>query len=374
MCSSSSSVRVTLKYAVFPVVDVVIIHLRCCSGLVSNSVGGCATLQLVSNFTDFLPLTANGLTSIGFPTIFPLAFRFLPETSLSHCEDLRNPALAFNVIITALLFLVLRPKPIVLYWCLVCIGYWHVTLFSQPRASPPPIDQAFESFLPTLFIAYAFWRLGFRFVLPAFRKAPLEASVWYLAPFWFGVLLNITTNWIPIDRLVASDIQRRPGALTAIIILVIVLVIVVVNQVRVIRKTGWLFHYVGWYIAGGLVLLVLSQLPGLTLRLHHYIIPMALIPGTAFPTRLSAIYQGLLLGMFLNGIAAFGLDSILQTAEDVSNFRIESTLTFLRIPVSSAEMHRWARLFPLLPPTLLLTTHQYLGKTKQFSGMQYQQL
>ena len=265
MCSSCSSVRVTLKYAVFPVVDVVVIHLRCCSGLVSNSVGGCATLQLVSNFTDFLPLTANGLTSIGFPTIFPLAFRFLPETSLSHCEDLRNPALAFNVIITALLFLVLRPKPIVLYWCLVCIGYWHVTLFSQPRASPPPIDQAFESFLPTLFIAYAFWRLGFRFVLPAFRKAPLEAGVWYLAPFWFGVLLNITTNWIPIDRLVASDIQRRPGALTAIIILVIVLVIVVVNQVRVIRKTGWLFHYVGWYVAGGLVLLVLSQLPGLTL-------------------------------------------------------------------------------------------------------------
>ena len=101
---------------------------------------------------------------------------------------------------------------------------------------------------------------------------------------------------------------------------------------------------------------------------------MALIPGTAFPTRLSAIYQGLLLGMFLNGIAAFGLDSILQTAEDVSNFRIESVLTFLRIPVSSAEMHRWARLFPLLPPTLLPITHQYLGKIKLSSGMQYQQL
>lgn len=286
--------------------------------MVSNSVGGCASLQLVSNFTDFLPLTANGLTSIGFPTIFPLGFRFLPETSLSHCEDLRNPALAFNVIVTALLFLVLRPKPVILYWCLVCIGYWHVILFSQPRASPPPLDQAFESFLPTLFIAYAFWRLGFRFVLPAFRKAPIEASVWYLAPFWFGVLLNITTNWIPIDRLVASDIQKRPGALTAVIVIAILLVVVVVNQIRVIRKTGWLLHYAGWYAAGGLVLLVLSQLPGLTLRLHHYIIPMALIPGTAFPTRLSAIYQGLLLGMFLNGVAAFGLDSILQTPDEVS--------------------------------------------------------
>ena len=49
-------------------------------------------------------------------------------------------------------------------------------------------------------------------------------------------------------------------------------------------------------------------------RLHHYIISMVLMPGTGFPTRLSAIYQGFLLSMFLNGAAASGFDSILQTA------------------------------------------------------------
>lgn len=48
---------------------------------------------------------------------------------------------------------------------------------------------------------------------------------------------------------------------------------------------------------------------------------MALMPGTGFPTRPSAVYQGFLLGMFLNGAAAFGLDSILQTpAEVLSRF------------------------------------------------------
>ncbi|TBU62056.1 hypothetical protein BD310DRAFT_811851 [Dichomitus squalens] len=287
------------------------------AGLISDRKGGCATLELVGNFTDYLPFTAHGLTSIGFPSVFPLSFRFLPTTSLHSCSDLRNEALAFNVLITALIFIVLRPKAIVAFWCLVCIGFWHVALFSQPMASPPPLDDAFQQFLPALFVAYAFWRLAFRFTMPAFRKAPIEAAVWYLGPFWVGVLTNITMDKIPIDRLTASDITQRPGGLTALIIIVLILLAIVINQVRVIRKTGWLPHYLGWYIAGGLVVVVLSQLPGLELRIHHYIIAMVLMPGTGFPTRLSAIYQGFLLGMFLNGVAAFGFDSVLQTPADL---------------------------------------------------------
>lgn len=133
-----------------------------------------------------------------------------------------------------------------------------------------------------------------------------------------GVLENMTFDLIPIDRLTAADIKAQPGGLTALIIIIIVLICIVVNQVRIIRKTGWLPHYLRWYIFGGLVILVLALLPTLSLRIHHYIIAMAFIPGTAFPTRLSLLYQGLLLGMFLNGAAAWGFDSILQTAAQVS--------------------------------------------------------
>lgn len=287
------------------------------AGLINNSKGGCASLELVGNFTGFVPVTANGLTSIGFPTVFPLSFRFSDTTALTHCTDNRNSALAFNIIITCILFVFLRPKPIVLYWCLVCIGFWHVTLFSQPRGSPPPLSPAFGSFLPTLFIAYAFWRLAFRFTMPAFSKAPIEAATWYLAPYWAGVLTNLTTDKIPISRLTASDLGKRSGAITALVIIIVIVAIIVLNQVRVIRKTGWLPHYLKWYVMGGLVAVVLSQLPGLELRIHHYIISMVFIPGTAFPTRLSAIYQGFLLGMFLNGGAAFGFDSILQTTSEL---------------------------------------------------------
>ncbi|OAX44387.1 hypothetical protein K503DRAFT_678829 [Rhizopogon vinicolor AM-OR11-026] len=287
------------------------------AGLISDSTGGCASVNLVGTFTNYLPTSAFGLSSVGFPSTFPMSFSFSPSNVLTHCTDLRTPALAFNVLVSCLLFLVLRPTAIVMWWCLVCIGFWHIALFSQPQATPPPLDVAFGAFLPTLFVCYAFWRVAVRFTLPVFANAPIEAMIWYLAPYWTGVLTNLTMDQIPISRLTATDINQQAGGITALIIIVLILLVMVVNQVRVIRKTGWLPYYLGWYILGGLVTLVLALLPGLQFRLHHYIISMALFPGIGFPTRLSAIYQGFLLGMFLNGVAAFGFDSILQTAADL---------------------------------------------------------
>ncbi|TFL06797.1 hypothetical protein BDV98DRAFT_498161 [Pterulicium gracile] len=288
------------------------------AGVISSSKGGCFSLELVANHTNFAPRNENGLASLGFPTIFPLGFRFTGGSSISNCEDIRNQVLAFNVIMSALLFFLFRPHGLAVFWSLVCIGFWHVTLFSQPRSSPPSLSFGFGTFLPTLFICYAFWRLAFRFTLPVFlHKAPLEAAVWYLGPFWVGVLFNLTFDRIPISRLVASDISQRAGGVASLVIMIIVLATCVITQVIVIRKTGWLPHYLKWYIIGGLVLMVLALLPNLQLRIHHYIFAMVFLPGTAFPTRLSAIFQGVLLGMFLNGAAAFGYDSILQTAAEL---------------------------------------------------------
>ena len=274
-------------------------------------------MQLVANYTNYIPTSGHGFDSIGFPTIFPIGFRLSSSSNSSYCTDNRIPALAMNVIITSFLFLLFRPKPIIIFWCLFVVGYWHIIIFSQPRTTPPSMSDAFADFLPGLFMAYGVWRVAFRFVLPVFMRMPFEATVWYIGPFWVGVLANVTLGKIPIDRLLASDVSRRPGALTALIAIIVVVVVVAINQVRVIRKTGWLPYYLGWYFAGGLVLLVLALLPGLTLRLHHYIVALMLLPATAFPTRLSAVYQAFLLGLFINGGAAFEWDSILQTASEV---------------------------------------------------------
>lgn len=106
----------------------------------------------------------------------------------------------------------------------------------------------------------------------------------------------------------------------AVVIIAILLVILVLNQMRVIRRTRELPVYVGYYVLGGLTILVLDLLPGLTFRLHHYVFAMLLIPGTAFPTRISALLGAFLLGMFLNGVSRWGYASILQTAAEVRDY------------------------------------------------------
>ncbi|KAJ7487449.1 hypothetical protein B0H11DRAFT_1721030 [Mycena galericulata] len=353
------------------------------SGLISDSRGGCGTLDLIGNFTDFLPTTGHGLTSIGFPTVFPLAYRFRDTTSLTHCEDLRNPALAFNALITAFLFLLLRPKPIVLFWCLVCIGFWHIALFSQPQGPPPPLDVAFGTFLPALFIAYAFWRLAWRFCLPAFRKAPIESMVLYLAPYWVGVLTGETTDRLPLERLTSSDLTKRSGAIATLVVIVLLIAAIALNQMRVFRKIGWLPYYLGWYVIGGLVALVLSQLPGLDLRLHHYVLAMVLTPGTGLPTRVSAMSQGYLLGLFLNGAAAYGFASILQTpaelvqdatlGTDLPTFLTNSTTYNPSIPLVNQTL-----LWDVPPPgwdgfaLLVDDVERYVGAALNFSLAAFQ--
>jgi hypothetical protein len=104
--------------------------------------------------------------------------------------------------------------------------------------------------------------------------------VLYLGPYWVGILTYLTTDKVPISRLTSSDLTKRAGAITALLIIIAIVALIVVNQSRVIRKTGWLPYYAGWYALGGLTALVLSQMPGLELRLHHYILGMIFMPGT----------------------------------------------------------------------------------------------
>ena len=74
---------------------------------------------------------------------------------------------------------------------------------------------------------------------------------------------------------------------------------------------------------------VLAQLPGLTLRVHHYILAMLLIPGCATRGRTALMFQGILLGLFLSGAARWGLAAIVETADSLRRDDLEEIL-FLR--------------------------------------------
>ncbi|GAA6060100.1 hypothetical protein JCM10212_003508 [Sporobolomyces blumeae] len=288
-------------------------------GLFQDKRGGCGELELVGEFTNYVGGRQNGVDSVGFPSVFPSSYRFVDSVEQGSCHDLRNDILGFDVAMSVLFSFLIRPAPQAFFWGLFVFGYWHVVLASDPTTMPPDVATGFKYFLPALFVGESFWRHCWRWVVPAFENSGsiIERTVWYLAGFWVGLLVNVTLGWIPIDRLTPHDIKQQPGGVIAVIFLAIFLFFAILNQIRVIRRTGWFFFHLKWYVVGGIVIAILACLPGLELRLHHYIAGMALMPGTAFVTRPSAIFQGFLLGLFLDGIARWGFDSIVETTESL---------------------------------------------------------
>ncbi|GAA5848811.1 hypothetical protein JCM3766R1_005315 [Sporobolomyces carnicolor] len=284
-------------------------------GLFGNQRGGCGRLEFVGEFTSYRGGKRNGVESVDFPSTFPSSFRFVESVDQASCKDLRNDILGFDVAMSVIFSFFIRPAPQAFFWGLLVFGYWHVVLVSDPSAMPPDVSTGFKYFLPALFVGEAFWRHCWRYVAPAFERSGyiLERTVWYLLGFWFGLLNNVSLAWIPINRLTPQDIKKEPGGLVAVICLAAFLFFAVVNQLRVIRRTGWFFFYLKWYVVGGIVIGILAALPGLQFRLHHYFAAICLMPGTAFVTRPSAIFQGFLLGLFLQGVGRWGFDSILET-------------------------------------------------------------
>jgi len=109
-----------------------------------------------------------------------------------------------------------RPSPPTFFWVLLCMGAWHVILVSDPSAMPPSLETAFEHFLPVLFVGDAFWRYCWRWVTPAFENAGyiLERTVWYLAGFWFGLLINVRPRALsrPPSQLSSRTSKLTPSA------------------------------------------------------------------------------------------------------------------------------------------------------------------
>jgi hypothetical protein len=82
---------------------------------VQNGNGGCLTLTAIGNYTNYIGSTANGYTSVSFPSEFPFAYRF-NTTSQKDCRDLRDDMLAFDAVMSAAFGLLLRTTSGVFYW------------------------------------------------------------------------------------------------------------------------------------------------------------------------------------------------------------------------------------------------------------------
>lgn len=289
------------------------------AGVVSDDTGGCGVVRLEGAAHSFPSVAQNGLTSVGFPSTFPKSFGFLklPSSKASCPADPRWPLLWITVAAVVLVSL-FTTSPAVFFFTTYFMLFFHVAMVSDPPNVPRLTDLfsiLLSRLLPGTFIIYVLYLYA---ALPLLKRvaAPqyqLSKTILYLTPAFIGALNNYTfALWIPLQRLTPHDLNQ-PGAKTALAVVVIIIVCIVLSQAWYIRLAGLMPRYLAVYLSFIASLLILLALPGLRLRIHHYILAILLIPGTLIPTRPSLIYQGLLLGLFVNGVARWGFASIVET-------------------------------------------------------------
>lgn len=290
------------------------------AGAISDS-GGCGVVELTGASHAYHSSKAHGFTSTGFPSTFPKSFRFLRlPGSQSDCpKDLKWPLFAITAVAIVAIS-IFTTSPAVFFFSTFYILILQIGLVSDPPGvgnMRELLSTLASRLLPASFVAYILYLYCALPALKPLSSPPvyqLSRTVLYLAPAFIGALNNYTfASWIPIQRLTPHDIKSQPGAPIALAIVVVIVVTIVISQIWYIRAGGLFFHYLKIYLVIGVSLLILLVLPGFRLRIHHYILGILLMPGTALPTRPSLIYQGLLLGLFINGVARWGFASIIQT-------------------------------------------------------------
>ncbi|KAI0453575.1 hypothetical protein F5B21DRAFT_280611 [Xylaria acuta] len=310
------------------------------SGVISGSQGGCGVVSLIGEQENFIGTERHGIKSIAFDSYFPLSFTFLPGIKC-EAKDARWSLLAISVVFTTVLSLFTASSAAFFFGTFI-IAFWQVGL-----ASDPPVNGSFPSlfsnvlgkFLPAMFCAWVFYdKMGVRRTLGGLT-AQVEKTILWLGGCWVGALTNYTFDFIPISRLTGHDLAQQPGAKAALSIIVIVLVVIVVGQIWCFQQEARLVRYLKLYALFIVVILVSLALPNLSLRIHHYILTLLLLPGTSIQTRLSLLYQGILVGFFANGIARWGFDPFLQTSVALQgDAQLGSALPSLLPPIINSSL------------------------------------
>jgi hypothetical protein len=283
------------------------------AGFINDASGGCGVVAQVGEKTNYPGVNRRHIKSIGFDSYFPRSFSFLSGTQ-AKCRDLRWPLLGVSLTYTILLSL-FTTSPSVFFSSIFCGVFFHVALASDPPNLTDYysiVSIALGRFLPASFCMYAVYRFAVRRQLQGLH-AQVEKTILWLGGCWIGALNNYTFDKIPIERLTPHDIKNQPGAIPALIIIVLILFTIALGQAWSFRVEGRLPRYLAIYGALVAGILALVAIPKMNVRIHHYILGLLLVPGTSMQTRPSLLFQGILIGLFINGTARWGFASILET-------------------------------------------------------------
>ena len=309
------------------------------AGIMNNYRGGSGVVSLVGERNDFQASEANGVSSLNFTPTFPLSFTFSRETEGNAflCGDPRWALLLITVVFTVTISLSTTTPSV--FFGVICVSIY----FCVALASDPPdfesylnvISSAFRGFLPAVFVGLVIYHFCILRTLNRLR-AQIDKTVLWLGGCWLGALNNFTFDKLPLQRLTPHDL-RQPGAIFTLAIIVLVISAIAISQAWAFRIEGRLLKYLAFYACIGLSLIALMSVPSMNVRIHHFVLALLLLPGTALQTRPSLLYQGLLVGLFISGIARWGFDSILQTPADLFGDNFDSSIPQVGEPTISSS-------------------------------------
>lgn len=297
-------------------------------GVIGDFSGGCGILKFKGRKTNFPSGKGKfGIESIGFDSEFPESYEFVDTSGMKTggCHDLRWIVIIFNVVASYIYgYLVYNPHGF--FWPMFVMGFWTVILASNPPlvltgpdteiVDAELISLGFRRLLPALLAGYVIYESAVKGQLNGL-KANLSRSVFWLSGYWIGVLENFVFGHLPLDRLTVDDLNAQAGAWLAVLTIIGSIIVIAFGQAFIIWRMGKFSPYIKLYLGmiGGL--LILSLFPHQTLRIHHYIMALCLLPGTGFKTTPSLFYQGILVGLFVSGVSRWDFDSIIQTYEQL---------------------------------------------------------
>lgn len=304
------------------------------AGLVSDTRGGCGRLARIGEWQTFPSSKGHGIESIEFDSYFPMAFTVSQDPGIQcGVKELREVLLFISILFTSTLCIFTTSGWQRFFTIFIAI-FIHVGMVSDPPGAstyntstfPDHLSRLAGRLLPALSCAVVLYKTIVRKTVVNV-EAQFEKTLLWLGGFWFGALSNLTFEWIPISRLTTHDLEQQPGAKVALGIIVIVLAFIVVQQAYSFWLEGRLVRYLGLYAVFIMGILLCILTPALEFRLHHYVLALLLLPGTSLQTRPSLLYQGILLGLFVNGIARWGFASILETTASLRSDGAFGSLT-----------------------------------------------
>ncbi|KAJ4363133.1 hypothetical protein N0V83_010253 [Neocucurbitaria cava] len=308
------------------------------AGIVSNGKGGCGRITLLGNHNNFLSTKRHGIESIGYGSYFAKSFSVALDDTIRCSSDPRSALLFVSLMFTfALTIFSTSPK---IFFPIFTLIFAHVSFVSDPPTAsyrnitvlPDYVSMFAKRLLPAMFIAVVMYTATIRRTITGLT-AQFEKALFWLGGFWIGALSNYTFDWIPISRLTAHDLDQQPGAKLALAIIILILAAIIAGQVYCFWLEGRLPCYLSLYALFISGIIVCLMIPGVNLRIHHYILALLFLPGTSIQTRPSLLYQGILLGLFVNGIARWDFDSILQTTDALrADAKFDSAIPQLLAP------------------------------------------